>query len=194
MSDDDVVRAAKSGDPDAWRALYRAHAGRLVTWLRTRPCGDAALDADDLAAQAWLVAAEKVHDFTGDADAFAGWLFGIARKLSATTHRRSQRRATTTVEPALIPEPREVGAATASEQTLLLSENDWVRAVLATLPPKERDAIGLVDGLGFDQARAAEILGVSAVALRVARHRGLKRLRGSPLLASESGIAATGPS
>ncbi|WP_158630749.1 RNA polymerase sigma factor [Nocardioides daphniae] len=57
--------------------------------------------------------------------------------------------------------------------------NDWVRSVLATLPPRERSVIGLVDGLGIDTAMAAEILGISTVALRVARHRGLKRLKGS---------------
>ena len=57
MTDDDVVAAAKRGDQDAWRALYRAHAGRLVVWLETRSGSDRAVAAEDVAAQTWLTAA-----------------------------------------------------------------------------------------------------------------------------------------
>ena len=42
-SDDELVARAKRGDADAWRALYRDHAGRLTVWLSTRPAGDAAV-------------------------------------------------------------------------------------------------------------------------------------------------------
>ncbi|UMG91697.1 sigma factor [Nocardioides sp. TF02-7] len=91
-SDDAIVAAAKSGDPEAWRELYRAHAGRLALWLETRLAGiDVA--ADDVAAEAWLVAAEKVGGFHGTSTEFAGWLFGIARNHLANARRRSGRRA-----------------------------------------------------------------------------------------------------
>ena len=49
-----VEIAAKRGDQDAWRELYRAHAGRLVVWLETRSGTDGAVAAEDVAAQAWL--------------------------------------------------------------------------------------------------------------------------------------------
>ncbi len=171
MSDDPVVARAKQGDPDAWRELYRAHAGRLVVWLRTRPTGDAASDPEDVAGQAWLVAAEKIHGFNGDTDGFAGWLFGIARNIAGTTRRRSARRRT---------DPGDDVAAhlpTVADPTLVLDQQAWVREALASLSPRERDAVGLVDGLGFDVETAAAALGMTAVAVRVARHRGLGRLR-----------------
>lgn len=170
-SDDELVRAAKTGDPDAWRELYRAHAGRLLTWLSTRSHGDAALSAEDLAGEAWLVAASKIQDFHGTSPQFAGWLFGIARNLISTTGRRSARRRTDptnidddtlrlpTVAP---PDPGGIG---------------WVRAMLATLPPRERDVVGLIDVLGLDVDAAARALEISPVAVRVARHRGLRKLR-----------------
>ena len=168
-SDDDLVRRAKGGDSDAWRELYRAHAGRLVLWLSTRHRGDAALSADDLAAETWLVAAAKVQEFHGSSTQFAGWLFGIARNLSSTTSRRSGRRRT---DPGTV------------DDTLLLPTvlpdvegDDWVRRLLATLPPRERDAVGCIDGLGLDVEATARALGISAVAVRVARHRGLRKLR-----------------
>jgi RNA polymerase sigma-70 factor (ECF subfamily) len=169
--DDALVAGAKAGDPDAWRALHQAHAGRLVAWLGTRPTGDAMASAEDVAAEAWLVAASKICDFDGTSSDFAGYLFGIARKLGASAHRRAQRRRT---------DPGEVEQHLPSEPdaTLGVDAHDWVRDAIASLPARERDVVGLVDGLGFDNRTAAEALGITAVAVRVARHRGLRRLRG----------------
>lgn len=169
-ADDDLIRRAKQGDPDAWRELYREHAGRLLAWLRLRPTGDTAMSAEDLAAEAWFVAASKIAGFRGTSEEFAGWLFGTARKLHANARRTSGRRATT-------PEPPEqlIGMAGTVEDGG--DHIAWVRSVLAPLPAREREAVGLVDALGMDPRIAAEALGISGVALRVARHRGLGKLR-----------------
>lgn len=169
-SDDALVTRAKQGDPEAWRQLHRAHASRLVLWLATRPTGDCGVAPDDVAAEAWLVAASRVADFTGTADDFGGWLFGIARKIGSTTRRRSERRRTS---------PGEVGDLLPAADDLAVDVEHWawVRSVLATLPDREREVISLVDCLGVERGTAAEILGISPVALRVARHRGLRRLQ-----------------
>jgi RNA polymerase sigma-70 factor (ECF subfamily) len=168
-TDDDLVVRAKNGDPDAWRELYRAHAGRLVAWLRLRPTGDPALTADDVAADAWLVAASKIADFDGTSSEFAGWLFGIARKISFRAKERSDRRRT---RPGEVDDHLEA----VPDPTLAIDTRDWVRHTLETLPPRERDVVGLIDGLGLDTQGAAAALGISQVAVRVARHRGLRRL------------------
>lgn len=172
-ADDDVVARAKQGDPDAWRVLYREHAGRLVAWLGTRPTGDSAASPEDVASEAWTVAASKAADFTGTTDEFGGWLFGIARRVAANARRTHERRAT---YPGAVEEHVEATPDTTAD----VVQQQWLRGVLATLPPRERDAVGLVDGLGMEPRTAAEVLGVSAVALRVARHRGLRRLGRSP--------------
>ncbi|QCX28936.1 RNA polymerase sigma factor [Nocardioides jishulii] len=174
MSDDLVLRA-QQGDPEAWRVLYRQHAGRLVAWLRTRPTGDSVAAAEDIAAEAWFVAAQKIADFEGSSSDFAGWLFGIARHMSATARRTAERRATT---PGDVSDLSDL-VGTVAEPQADVAAKEWVRAAISTLPPRERSVIGLVDGLGIDTATAAEILGINAVALRVARHRGLKRLNSS---------------
>lgn len=170
MTDDAIVALAKEGNPDAWRVLYRQHGGRLVVWLQTRPTGDTMASPEDVAGEAWFVAAQKIADFEGSASDFGGWLFGIARLLSQTARRTSERRATS---PAEVTEF--LGTVDGPHVDLLA--NDWVRSKLSKLPPRERSVIGLVYGLGIDYATAAEILGISRVSLRVARHRGLKRLR-----------------
>ena len=178
MTDDELIARAKQGDPDAWRVLYRTHAGRLVVWLGTRPSGDTAAAPEDIAAEAWLVAAQKVADFDGSTSAFAGWLFGIARNLSATTARRSARRRT---EPTAVDATLELPI---DDSTTVVDAQDWARQLLATLPPRERDVVGCVDGLGLDTAATARALGISELAVRVARHRGLRKLRGATAAAA----------
>jgi RNA polymerase sigma-70 factor (ECF subfamily) len=176
--DDEVVALAKRGDAEAWRTLYRAHAGRLQVWLSTRPSGDAAVTAEDVAAAAWLTAAERINTFEGTTSEFAGWLFGIARKHGGNTRRRGLRRQTqpTDLGPAdtlgilpIVPGPESAHAA-----------QDWVTRTLAALPDRDRDVVGCREVVGLDVAGTAEALGISAVAVRVAHHRGLRRLR--PLL------------
>lgn len=169
-ADDEVIRRAKHGDPGAWRELYRAHAGRLVVWLGSRPCGDAAVAPEDLAAEAWLTAAQKIPDFTGTADEFAGWLFGIARNLSSNTRRRSLRRVTSPTA-----EPPQTAMTNGPESDVVA--RDWVKRALASLPPRERDVVACLEVVGLDVASTARALGITPVAVRVARHRGLRRLR-----------------
>ncbi|GAB2986945.1 RNA polymerase sigma factor [Nocardioides montaniterrae] len=169
--DDATISAAKAGDPDAWRVLYRAHAGRLLVWLESRMASSSDT-AEDIAAAAWLTAAEKIADFTGDSGDFAGWLFGIARNYGLNSRRRAARRAAVDATQRF-EEPR-----TPSPETSLAA-SDWVRRVLSGLPDRERDVLTCMEVLDLDVAATCEALGMSAVAVRVARHRGLKRLRGS---------------
>ncbi|WP_165355119.1 RNA polymerase sigma factor [Nocardioides oleivorans] len=172
MSDDATVTAAKAGDPDAWNELYLAYAGRLLLWLRARQVADSAVTAEDVASEAWLVAARRIRHFTGTREEFAGWLFGIGRKVSANQTRRGVLRSTATLldhdgnddHPVVTPHDEVVGL-------------DWVRDQLARLPKRERDVLACMEVVGLDVAATAQALGMTAVAVRVTRHRGLKRLR-----------------
>jgi len=168
--DDSLVARAREGDAGAWGELYRAHAGRLLVWLRHIAPADVTAGAEDLAADAWLTAAEKIGAFRGSDDQFVGWLFGIARNHAANARRRSQRRDT---------EPSED-----LEDTLILpayedrlASEDWVQRALQELPVREREAVACTEVIGLDITTTASVLGITAVAVRVARHRGLTRLR-----------------
>lgn len=171
---DALVAAARAGDQAAWSELYRRHAGRLVTWLRWLPTADAAWSAEDIAAQAWLTAASKISDFQGSDDDFAGWLFAIARKHALNHYRRGVRRRTSPsevdpgAEPLLAAPVDDIGA---------VDGQDATRRMLAQLSPREAEVIACVDVVGLDVRSAAAALGMSATAVRVARHRGLNRLR-----------------
>jgi RNA polymerase sigma-70 factor (ECF subfamily) len=169
VTDDAVVAAAKDGDQDAWRTLYRAHAGRLLVWLGTRSGTDSAVTAEDVAAQTWLTAAEKVADYDGGADEFGAWLFGIARRIAANSRRRSGRRRTD-------PVAETPGSAVDGPDTTIPNQA-WIRDLLAGLSARERDVVACVDVVGLSTADTARALGMTQVAVRVARHRALRRLR-----------------
>lgn len=165
------VDRARVGDADGWRRLYADHAGRLVVWLRTSESGDVVGSAEDLAAEAWLVAAEKISGFRGDDDAFAGWLFGIARNVAANARRRSHRRNT------LATDPHHGSLDVEASSSGVPGELDRVRGILEALPDRERQVVACLEVVGLDIPSTARALGISETAVRVARHRGLARLR-----------------
>ena len=173
LSDDDLVRRAKKGDEGAWRELYLAHAGRLTVWLSSRPTGDAASDGDDIAAAAWLTAANKIGGFTGTSSDFAGWLFGIARNVAANTRRRSSRRST-------CPRSTNDGAelwGVAEDETHAVDASAWARQLLGRLPPREAEVLACIDIAGLDATATASVLGISTAAVRTSHYRGIRRLR-----------------
>ena len=173
-ADDETIARAKTGDHEAWRALYGAHAGRLLVWLRTRPSGDAGISAEDIASEAWLTAASKIADFRGSSGDFAGWLFGIARHQARNAERRSTRRRTTpaTAETLDLSHPdRAPSAADAADF------ESWVSWLLAHLPERERQVVACLDVVGLDVTSTAAALGMNESAVRVAHHRARKKLR-----------------
>jgi RNA polymerase sigma-70 factor (ECF subfamily) len=134
---------------------------------------DSALDAEDIAHEAWLVAARRIATFHGDTDDFAGWLFVIARNQVMNTNRRSIRRATTPagVDPQVLTDEQPIADNPADADA-----GDSVRRLLDHLRPRERDVVACIDIMGLDVETTARQLGMSRPAVRVAHHRGLKRL------------------
>ncbi len=168
-----LVERARDGDPAAWSELYEAHAGRLVLWLRQLPTGDASVDHDDIAMEAWTLAASRMADFHGSDDDFGGWLFTVARNHVMNARRKSGRRAT-------FPTSETIDRADPAPLPLAVVESEeMVRLAVAALPQREGEAIACTDVIGLDVATTAGILGISQAAVRVARRRGLSRLRKS---------------
>jgi RNA polymerase sigma-70 factor (ECF subfamily) len=143
-------------------------------WLRSLPSGDAGVSAEDLASESWLTAAARIADFRGSESEFAGWLFGIARLQARNVERRSRRRMTTPATTAAL----DLTAGTAPHAGADAESDGWVAWVLSHLSERERQVVACIDVVGLDAASTAAALGMSATAVRVARHRALKRLRG----------------
>lgn len=169
--DGPLVSAARRGSEEAWRRLYRLHHRRLVLWLATVATGDVAAGAEDIAAEAWIVAAGKIGEFQGSDHDFGGWLVAISRNLVANQVRRSGRRRTDPT--GTTPD----GVDRVPDPAASVSGEAWTREVLRRLPRRQAEVIACMDVVGLDTAATARALGMSVTAVRVARHRGLGALR-----------------
>jgi RNA polymerase sigma-70 factor, ECF subfamily len=158
----------------AWHDLYTAYAGRLLVWLRTLPSGDAGVAPEDLAADTWLTAATRIADFGGSSSDFAGWLFGIARLQARNASRRSGRRMTSPATSDTLDLTLTIYSPAADNEPEAAS---WITWLLSHLSERERQVVACIDVVGLDVATTAAALQMTATAVRVARHRGLRRLR-----------------
>jgi RNA polymerase sigma-70 factor, ECF subfamily len=173
-SGDDLVARARLGEPEAWASLYADNAQRLVGWLGRLPHLDPALDPEDVAGEAWLTAARRIGDFSGDRSDFAGWLFRIARNIASSRHRTTTRRATAATDPGLV--DGAVGEQVPDPAAQIVAA-DAARFLIAQLPKREAQVVACIDVVGLDVASTSIALGMSSSAVRVAHHRGLGRLR-----------------
>jgi len=171
---DPLVAEARRGDPGAWRELYLLHNQRLTVWLRSLPSPDAASSAEDVAAEAWLTAAAKIHDFKGGDDDFPAWLFTIARNHASNSRRTALRRRT---DPVSVQEAPESTWGRSPADLSQVDDLDTTRRLLEHLSPREAEVVACIDIVGLDVAATAAALGMKPTAVRVARHRALGRLR-----------------
>lgn len=171
--DGPLVSAARAGDEDAWRELYALHARRLQVWLASLPAGDPSASPEDVAAEAWLTAAQKIEEFSGSDGDFAGWLFTIARYTLNNRRRTAQRRQTAAREP----DPADPAWGVVDSPEGLVVGQAETRRLLSRLSPREAEVIACLEVVGLDVAATARALDMSPTAVRVARHRALNRLR-----------------
>ncbi|MFI9272717.1 RNA polymerase sigma factor [Kitasatospora sp. NPDC052896] len=203
----EAVRAAQQGDEEAFRLLFRAVQPPLLRYLRVLVGGDGS-DAEDVASETWLQIARDLHTFRGDADGFRGWAATIGRH-RAMDHLRAKRRRPTTDLP--VEELLDLPARDDTEGAVLTAAGTReALALIAGLPRDQAEAVLLRVVMQLDAESAARVLGKRAGTVRMAAHRGLRRLAkllesrgavpGQRAAAEPSGTAAepsrqsTGPS
>lgn len=156
------LRAAIAGDERAYGDFLRA-AAELVRGFARRRIGRDGIDPEDIVQETLLAIHAKRHTWRADAPV-KPWLYGIARYKLIDALRRRGRRAEVEIgdiaETAAQPEaeaasPREIGRA------------------LDALAPGQRSAVAAVCVEGRSIREAAERLGMTETAIRVALHRGL---------------------
>lgn len=170
----DLVARAQEGDEEAWATLFARYDHRLVRWLHTMPSGDVARTPEDLAAETWLVVATKIGRFVGDEERFVAWLFHIAYRVSISRRRTVQRRRTF---PLAVDAGSELLWGTANDRLAESEAADSIRQLLIRLPRREAQVVACLDVLGMDGETTGRLLGISNAAVRVAHHRGIRRLR-----------------
>lgn len=162
MPDDaELVRAAASGDRDAFGLLYQKFA-RLVhgTLLARVP----AADAEDIVHEVFLQAMKRLHDLR-DASAFGAWICAIARRRAVDHHRR------TVILEELPPEIE------AHSNPSALAQMREVLTAIRALPEAYRETLVLRLVEGMSGAEIADATGLTPDSVRVNLHRGFRLLR-----------------
>jgi RNA polymerase sigma-70 factor (ECF subfamily) len=166
-----VLRAAAAGDNEAFGELWRAAHPPLLRYLRVM-CGDA---ADDVASETWLRAIPALDRFSGDENAFRGWLVVVARNHYRDLARRAARRPED-LSADMAEHLSAAGAADTADAVLERRSTAAALRLVATLPPDQAELVVLRVVVGLDVADVARIVGRSPGAVRVAVHRALRTL------------------
>lgn len=162
------MRAAADGDMAAYRSLLASLAPFLRRAVRQRfarmGCGD--VDVEDVV-QETLLAIHLKRQTWRPVDPVTPWVVAISRNKTIDALRRRGRRGELPLDD--VPEPEAVeDTAQAAGQDLAL--------MLESLDERQRRIVQLVSIEGHSSRSAAESLGISEGALRVALHRSLKAL------------------
>ena len=165
-----VLAAAQRGDEGAFTILWRDGNPALLRYLKVI----APESAEDIAAETWVQVVRGLADFRGDERAWRAWLFTTSRRRTADEGRRRARRPAVPLE--YIPESTLPGSADAADVALEHLGTQAALAMVRKLPQQQAEVILLRVVAGLDTEAVSRVLGRSAGAVRVATHRGLRRL------------------
>jgi RNA polymerase sigma-70 factor (ECF subfamily) len=166
------MRAAIAGDDGCYRLLLEALSTQLRATTRMRlargGCGDR--DVEDVVQETLLAIHLKRHTWR-TTDPIGPWVSAIARNKLVDVLRRRGRHAELPMDDDL--------ASTLAMETEEAGTSVDVDRLLSGLPSRQRDIVQLVSIEGHSARVAAERLGMSEGALRVALHRCLRTLAAS---------------
>lgn len=180
-----LIRAAQSGDAEAFCALGRSHQDRLLRQALAL-CGNSAA-AEDLVAETMIEAWRCLPRFRGDCR-FSTWLYGILLH----RHQKAQRRAACrpVAWASLIPAVTErlvawyegrISEERTPAEVLVRGENyALVRDMVASLPPKQCAVLCLRFFEDASLEEIASVLGCAVGTVKSRLHHGLERLRRHP--------------
>lgn len=164
-----VLACAQAGDEAAFARLWRDLHPALVRYLGLG--GD---PAEDVASDTWATVVKGLRRFSGDEPAWRAWVFTTARRRAIDTGRRRARSAEREVAWRQW-QVESVGADPADFVTERM-DTDAALRILGQLSPLQAEVIALRVLTGLPVDEVAGIVGRSPGAVRVAAHRGLRRL------------------
>jgi RNA polymerase sigma-70 factor, ECF subfamily len=165
-----VLAAAQQGNEAAFSRLWRDGNPALLRYLRVI-AHDA---AEDVAGETWVQVVRGLAGFRGDEAAWRAWLFTTARRRAIDEGRRRARRPEAPLHE--VPMGSLPAAADTADQAVERITTRSALALLAALPPLQAEVILLRVVAGLDTEVVARMVGRTPGAVRVAAHRGLRKL------------------
>lgn len=173
---DTSVAAAVEGEPQAVERLLASIRPLVVRYCRARVGRQerSFASADDVAQEVCLAVLTALPTYRDQGRPFLAFVYGIAQHKVADAHRASARNRAEPVAEV----PDEVSNGTGPEQYALQGElNKRMTKLLEVLPDKQREIVVLRVVVGLSAEEAADAVGSTPGAVRVAQHRALARLR-----------------
>jgi RNA polymerase sigma-70 factor (ECF subfamily) len=164
------MRSAAEGNEAAYRMLLQSLAGHLRRLVRYRLAriGQGDLEVEDIVQETLLAIHLKRHTWRPN-EPVSPWVAAISRNKTIDVLRRRGRRAEFPLD-----ETSEAELAISDQQSENVGPD--LQRVLGTLDERSRRIVQLVSIEGHSSRDAAERVGISEGALRVALHRSLKAL------------------
>jgi len=166
---DATLARAQTGDEAAFASIFRDVQPALLRYLRV-----IAPDAEDVAGETWAQVVTGLAGFHGEEQAFRAWLFTIARHRAVDAGRSRARRPELPLE--LSEMTGHPTSPDAADLALEAFSSRAVVALIAMLPRDQAEIIMLRVVAGLDTADVARMVDKKPGAVRVAAHRGLRRL------------------
>jgi RNA polymerase sigma-70 factor (ECF subfamily) len=163
---------ARTGDEAAFACIFQDVQPALLRYLRVITA-----EPEDVAGETWVQVVTGLRRFGGEEQDFRAWLFTIARNRAADAGRSRHRR------PAVPLDMTEAAqqlttTADAADQALEAVSTQAAMELIKSLPREQAEIIMLRVVVGLDATDVAKIVGKTPGAVRVAAHRGLRRLAG----------------
>ena len=178
-----MVRDARAGDTHALGRLYDTYRDRVVRFATGR-LGDAE-KAEDVTSETFESVLRNLSSYRTGTD-FEAWLFTIAHRRVADHFRRRSRRREVELDETVHATDRDGRATLAGrlpavagpEEAVLAAERRAeVAGAFRRLRADQQEVLALRVLGGLSAVQAAEVLGKSEGAVRVAQHRALRSLR-----------------
>jgi RNA polymerase sigma-70 factor (ECF subfamily) len=170
-ADDDerLLQGVASGDRLAFARLRDRHLNKVYS-LALRVTGSRA-DAEDAAQEVFTRAWRKAESWQPGAAKFSTWLYRVTMNLCIDARRKPRAEQLDPDLPLADPAPG------AESQILAAEQEASVRAAMAALPERQREAMALCYTLGLSNAEAAATMEISVKAYESLLVRAKKDIR-----------------
>ena len=165
-----LLAAAQCGNEAAFSRLWRDANPALLRYLRVIAPGA----EEDVAAETWVQVVRGLRSFRGDEQAWRAWLFTTARRRAIDLARHRSRRPEAPLDDIAVAQMP--GTEDSAEAALEHLSTVAAIALVSGLPRLQAEVILLRVVAGLDTESVARLLRKSPGAVRVAAHRGLRRL------------------
>ena len=162
---------ARTGDEAAFARIFRDVQPALLRYLRMITA-----EPEDVAGETWIQVVTGLRRFRGGEQDFRAWLFTIARNRAADAGRSRHRRPSVPLD--MTEAAQQLTTPDAADQALEAVSTQAAMDLIKSLPREQAEIIMLRVVAGLDAGDVAKIVGKTPGAVRVAAHRGLRRLVG----------------